>query len=210
MATAVTPQQPPAAGRRAPKQERLIDRILNWRFPDSARGVVTWISVVLLLVAFALLVWGMVSAVSYIVTNASPPCTNPPQREANPPQLVVVGVCLLAFLLGHLSARWQSVDPKHAQRHQSLRQADDPESDPRKREALIIQSLLLVFLIEVIGLLIIEAVTLSQNVWPITYYVRCAYDAAGVQSMAAAASILFLVGRWFWLPDRGQNARTRS
>jgi hypothetical protein len=210
MSAAVTPQQPAAAGRKTPKGERLIDRILNWQFPERARGVVTWISVVLLLVAFALLVWGMVSAVSYTLSHTGPPCTNPPQREAYPPQLVVVGVCLLAFVLGHLSARWQYVDPKHAQRHQDLREADHPETDPRKRDALIIQTLLLVFLVEVIGLLIIEAVTLSQNVWPITYYVRCAYDAAGVQSMAAAASILFLVGRWFWLPDRGQNARIRS
>ncbi len=210
MATDVTHDEPPTGGRKAPKKERLIDSILNWRFPEQARGVVTWISVVLLLVSFALLVWGMVSAVSYTLTYTGPPCSNPPQREANPPQLVVVGVCLLAFVLGHLTARWQSVDPKHAQRHQSLREADHPERDPRRREALIVQTLLLVFLIEVIGLLIIEAVTLSQNVWPITYYVRCAYDAAGVQSMAAAASILFLVGRWFWLPDRGQNARTRT
>jgi hypothetical protein len=210
MATAATHDQPAAGGRNAPQKERLIDRILNWRFPEQARAVVTWISVVLLLVAFAFLVWGMVSAISYTLTHTGPPCTNPPQREANPPQLVVVGVCLLAFVLGHLTARWQSIDPKHAQRHQSLRQADHPERDPRKRDALIIQTLLLVFLIEVIGLLVIEAVTLSQNVWPITYYVRCAYDAAGVQSMAAAASILFLVGRWFWLPDRGQNARTRT
>ncbi|GEM_PF-2378180 len=210
MSAAVTPQQPAAVTRKEPKPERLIDRILNWQFPERARGVVTWISVVLLLVAFALLVWGMVSAVSYTLTHTGPPCTNPPQREASPPQWVMVGVCLLAFVLGHLTARWQSIDPKHSQRHKNLREVDHPETDPRKREALIIQTLLLVFLVEVIGLLIIEAVTLSQNVWPITYYVRCAYDAAGVQSMAAAASILFLVGRWFWLPDRGQNARTRS
>lgn len=210
MATPVMHQEPATADRKAPKKERLIDRILNWRFPEQARGVVTWISVIFLLVAFAVLVWGMVSAISYTLTHTAPPCSNPPQLEANPPQLVVVGVCLLAFVLGHLTARWQSIDPKHAQRHQSLKEADHPETDPRKREALIIQTLLLVFLIEVIGLLIIEAVTLSQNVWPITYYVRCAYDAAGVQSMAAGASILFLVGRWFWLPDRGQNARTRS
>jgi len=210
MATAVTQDEPAAGGRKAPKKERLIDRILNWRFPERARGVVTWISVIFLLVAFGLLLWGMASAISYTLMHTGSPCTDPPQREANPPQLVVVGVCLLAFVLGHLTARWQSIDPKHAQRHQSLREADHPEADPRKREALIIQTLLLVFLIEVIGLLTIEAVTLSHNVWPITYYVRCAYDAAGVQSTAAAASILFLIGRWFWLPNRGQNARTRS
>ena len=153
MATVVTHHEPAAAGREAPKKQRLIDRIFNWRFPEHAREVVTWISVVLLLVAFALLVWGMVSAISYTLTNTGPPCTNPPQREANPPQLVVVGVCLLAFVLGHLTARWQSIDPKHDQRHQSLRQADHPETDPRTREALIIQTLLLIFLLEVIGLL---------------------------------------------------------
>ena len=210
MATAVSHGEPAAGGAKAPKKKRLIDRILNWRFPERARGVVTLISLVLLVLAFLVLAWGMWSAVSYTLTNTGPPCTNPPQRVSNPPQLVVVGVCLLFFVLGHLTARWQSIDPKHARHHQSLREADHPERDPRKRDALIIQTLLLVFLVEVIGLLTIEAVTLSQNVWPITYYVRCAYDAAGMQSMAAAASILFLVGRWFWLPDRGQNARTRA
>jgi hypothetical protein len=210
MATAVTHDEPAAGGTKAPKTERLIDRTLNWHFPEKARSVVTRISVVLLLAAFGLLVWSMASAVSYTLTHTGPPCTNPPRLEANPPQLVVVGVCLFAFVLGHLTARWQSIDPKYAQRHQTLRGAEHPEKDPRRREALIIQTLLLVFLIEVIGLLTIEALTLSQNVWPITDYVRCAYDAAGVQSMGAAASILFLVGRWFWLPDRGQNARART
>ena len=67
--------------------------------------------------------------------------------------------------------------------------------------------LLLVFLIEVAGLLVIEMVTLSRGVWPITYYIRCAYNAAGVETALGAAAISFLVGRWFWLPRR-KHART--
>ncbi len=72
---------------------------------------------------------------------------------------------------------------------------------------LIVQALLLVFLIEVAGLLLVEIVTLSRGVWPITYYIRCAYNASGWQTTLGAAAIAFLVGRWFWLPGR-RHART--
>jgi hypothetical protein len=212
MSTTIAPATPDQA-KIGPKQKRFVDRVRDMRMPPAGQGIITWVSVGFLLIAFAILVWGMVSAVSYTVTHTGPPCTNPPQRApAYPPQLMVVGLCLVTFLLGHLTARWQRIDPKHTQRHTNLNLKEDehPERDPRRREALIIQTLLLVFLVEVIGLLIIEAVTLARNVWPITYYVRCTFDAAGVQSMWAAASILFLVGRWFWLPARGTNARSSS
>jgi hypothetical protein len=187
----------------------LVDRLRGWQLPPQARSAVRVVSVILLAVASGVLVWGMWSAVTYTLSHTGPPCSNPPQREAYPPQWVVVVVCLVWFALGHMTARWQVIAPKHVVRH-NLKEVEHPELDPRKREALIIQSLLLVFLLEVVGLLTIEAVTLSRGVWPITYYVRCAYDAAGLQSMAVAASILFLIGRWFWLPARRTHARTGS
>lgn len=167
------------------------------------------IAVITLSAAGALLVVGLFLAGSYTLTNTGPPCPNPPQREANPAQWIVVSVCLVAFAAGHITARWQRVDPRNTRRH--LVPSDPPDKDPRKREALIVQALLLAFLLEIVGLLIIEMTTLSNGVWPITYYVRCAYDAAGWPSTATAAAILFLVGRWFWLPPRREaSARTRT
>jgi hypothetical protein len=185
-----------------------VKSVLQWQLPDQVRPAVSVVSAVLLAVATGILIWSIWSAVTYSLSHPGPPCSNPPQREAFPPQWVVVGSCLLAFVLGHFTARSQLISQDHGWRH-NVKDAEHPENDPRKRDALIIQALLLVFLLEVVGLLIIEAVTLARGVWPITYYVRCAYDAAGLQSMAAAASILFLVGRWFWLPARGEDARTR-
>ncbi len=152
-----------------------------------------WASLIVLAIAAVILAYGLVLAVGYMVMHSSPPCSNPPQRSSNPPQLVAVGLCLLLFVIGHVTARWQEM-----------------ERDPRKKEGLIIQGLLLVFLVEVFGLLVIEMSTLSRGVWPITYYVRCAYDAAGWPATLTAAAILFLIGRWFWLPRGGKNAPTRT
>lgn len=184
-------------------------RVLRWQLPERARSAVSVVSAVFLATATGVLIWSIWSAVTYSLAHTGPPCSNPPQLDANPPQWVVVGTCLAAFVLGHFTARSQRINHDHSARH-DVKEAEHPENDPRKKEALIIQGLLLVFLLEVVGLLIIETVTLSRGVWPITFYVRCAYDAAGLQSTAAAASILFLVGRWFWLPARSLDARTRA
>lgn len=173
---------------------------------DGGGSIGRVVSLTLLGLAGAILLYAMWLAGTYTLTHSGPPCSNPPQRDSNPTQLVVVGLCLLSFALGHLSNRWQPTDPKHLKRHFAPK--EPPEKDPRRIDSLIIQALLLTFLLEVVGLLIIEMTTLSNGVWPITYYVRCSYDAAGWPSAAAAAAILFLVGRWFWLPGREKkNAR---
>ena len=182
--------------------------------PPALRKTVWVVSLVLLAAAIGVLVWGLYSALTYTLTNPGPPCSNPPQRSSTPPQWTVVLVCLGAYVVGHLTARLQFVDPSTTTRHPvgagtSTRKFGAGEY-ARRNEALFIQLLLLIFLLEVGALLIIEAVTLSNNVWPITYYVRCAYDAAGTQSMWAAAAILFLVGRWFWLPARRDDAAPHS
>jgi hypothetical protein len=179
------------------------DRVRRWQLPEGGRQVVRVLSLVVLGIAIIILIWGMWSAVVYTLTHTGPACSNPPQLEANPPQWIMVASCLAAFVLGHLTARWQFVDEKKKGHHALV-----PDG-VRRKQALIIQALLLAFLLEVIGLLVIEAVTLSNGVWPITYYIRCAYNAAGVQTLMAAAAILFLVGRWFWLPARVNHARTR-
>lgn len=204
-----------------------------WQFHPT----VFWVlSLFLLAAAFCILAYALWVAVAYTLANPSPPCSNPPSRTGTPPQWQVVGLCLLAFVVGHVTARWQlvasrtsssestvptlsrlegraavmpplSTSTSSVPAHYSPSNTVDPspDDDPRKREMLIVQALLLVFLVEVLGLLVIEMVTLSRGVWPITYYVRCAYDAAGWPTTLAAASVLFLVGRWFWLP-RGRDA----
>jgi hypothetical protein len=162
-----------------------------------------WASLLFLTLAGLVLIWSLGSAFLYTMTHTGPPCSNPPARQAFPPQWVVVLLCLMAFVLGHFTSRWQFFDPRHTERHRTP--SKRPYEEPRRREMLIVQSLLLVFLIEVAGLLIVEMVTLSRGVWPITYYIRCAYNASGPQTTLGAMAIAFLVGRWFWLPERRQR-----
>ncbi|HXN90808.1 MAG TPA: hypothetical protein VN906_04920 [Candidatus Sulfotelmatobacter sp.] len=216
--------------------ERRIQDARNWNPPPPLVVATRYVSMLLLLVAIGILVWGLISALAFTSTQTGIPCPDPPQRVSTPPQLVVVLMCVVAFVLGHMTARLQPIDPKmlYVPEGQARAKAKkvgadagtedatavavfdkDPDKERkdlyhRRNEALIVQALLLLFLLEVAGLLTIEAVTLQRGVWPITYYVRCAYDAAGNQSMLAAAAILFLVGRWFWLPARRQNAASRS
>jgi hypothetical protein len=184
--------------------------------PDAAitgSGIARLLSLLGLAAAGVVLLYAIWLAGTYTFTHSGPPCPNPPHRDSNPTQLVVVAICLVTFVLGHLSARWGEVNRRALR--PNLEPAEDdvrarPEESKRKRDALSVQALLLVFLLEIVGLLIIEASTLSNGVWPITYYVRCSYDAAGWPSTAAAAAILFLVGRWFWLTPRKGDARSSS
>jgi uncharacterized membrane protein len=229
------PRRPQRRKKIADVEQRIQDA-RNWTAPGPVVVATRYLSMVLLLVAIGILVWGLVSALIFTSSHSGIPCTDPPQRVSTPAQLVVVFLCVIAFVLGHLTARLQPVDPKMlyvpegrgpAKAKQlptdsgtedaatAAVSAKDPVKEKkdlahRGNEALIIQGLLLLFLLEVGALLTIEAVTLQTGVWPITYYVRCAYDAAGYQSMLAAAAILFLVGRWFWLPARRDNAASKS
>lgn len=170
----------------------------------NGSGGVRWASLVALVVAAGTLLGGLVLAGTYTFTHPGTPCTNPPQLEGSPTQWVVVGLGVGGFVLGHLTARFQLVDPHTISRHPRPGEEPKvlPQDDPRKRDGLIVQGLLLVFLAEVIGLLVIEITTISNHVWPITFYVRCAYNANGRWSTAVAVAIMFLVGRWFWLAPR--------
>src|SRR5581483_6806464 len=70
-----------------------------------------WLTVLLLLATAAIIVWGLGNAWLYTVSHAGvPPCPNPPSRNGSPPQLAVVGICLVAFAAGHFSARFQKFD----------------------------------------------------------------------------------------------------
>jgi hypothetical protein len=168
-------------------------------------GLTRWVALLLLLAAGVVLVWTLGSAFTYTLNHPGPPCSNPPQRQADPAQGVVVLLCLAGFVVGHLTSRWQVVDEKH---QRALGTVARHTHSHHARQLLIVQAILLLFLLEVAALLVIEAVTLSRGVWPITFYIRCAYNAAGWPTTAAATSITFLVGRWFWLPARS-HARPR-
>jgi hypothetical protein len=181
-------------------------RLRRPRVPEVGQtlGLASFAAVLMLAVAGGVLVWAAAMAGTYTLTHSGAPCPNPPSRNSDPAQLVVVTIGLACFLLGHATARWQKVDTEAVRR--GIAGSGRPAQDRRKRQALIVQALLLLFLLEVAALLTIEITTLSKGVWPITYYVRCAYDAAGWPSTAVAATILFLVGRWFWLPGRTSDA----
>jgi hypothetical protein len=167
------------------------------------RRATRWTSLGLLLLAAGLLTYGLGGAIIYTATHAGPPCANPPSVQASPPQLVVVAFCVAGFVLGHLTARWQHVEPRHLV-PPALPAAVGPGFQAllrrRGRQLLLVQALLLVFLLEVAGLLLYELVALSSNRWPVTFYVWCAYDAAGWPTTLAASSICFLLGRWLWPP----------
>ncbi|HEY8644080.1 MAG TPA: hypothetical protein VIO84_15105 [Candidatus Dormibacteraeota bacterium] len=166
---------------------------------QRAPSVTRWLALLLLLAAGVVLVWTLGSAFTYTLGHPGPPCPNPPQRQADPPQGVVVLLCVAGFVIGHLTSRWQLVESTQ----QGALETGSRQTDAHEiRQLLILQAILLLFLLEVVGLLVIQVVTLSRGAWPITYYVRCAYDAAGWPTTAAATSITFLVGRWFWLPVR--------
>jgi hypothetical protein len=166
-------------------------------------AVARWASLGLLVVAGGVLVYALLSAAAYTATHPGPPCSNPPALSANPPQLVVVLICVVAFAAGHLAARWQHVDPRHLAAAAPPAGAEsEAEQRRRVRQLLVIQALLLFFLLEILSLLVFEVVTLSSNHWPITFYIRCAYNAAGWPTTLAAAAITFLLGRWLWLPRR--------
>jgi len=172
--------------------------------PEIAR----WASLGFLLAAGGVLVYALGSAFTYTATHPGPACSNPPALAADPPQWIVVLCCLAAFAAGHLSGRWQQVDPQHLPAAMPAA-VTETEQRQRGRQVLVIEGLLLVFLIEILALLVFEVVALSSGRWPITLYVRCAYNAAGWPTTLGAASVTFLLGRWLWLPRRS-SAETGS
>ena len=52
----------------------------------------------------------------------------------------------------------------------------------------------------VTALMALEALMLHWGIWPITYYVRCGYEANTPIALIGAGIFIFLAGRWFWIP----------
>jgi hypothetical protein len=161
-----------------------------------------WLSVAFLAVALGVLV--LVAA--WILMAAANPgaarCHNAPLTTAGYPQLLAVLVAVTGFALGRVTAR-----PKVRQRRQVrswVRDHLDPRA--RARAALITQGALTAALLFAASLMAFEAATLATHVWPITYYLRCANEAAPVRTLLAAAAFCFLAGRWLWLPTTPEEA----
>jgi len=161
------------------------------------------VSIVLLAIAFLVIAGVMVEGLQYTAAHpGQPPCGArpvPAPRGTND-QLLVVGICVLTFVLGHLTARWQAGPPQPGRKPE----LDVDRMRTRGRQGMFVQLAVTIFLAEMATLLAIEIITLSTNHWPITWYVRCAYDAAGWQTSLGGAAITFLSGRWFWLRGPGR------
>lgn len=153
-----------------------------------------WMSVAGLLGAIAIFVvaaWWIVSA---LLNPGAAGCHNAPLRDSSFPQWVGVLVSSAAFVAGRVTAR-----PRLADRS-VISAKVGPDVKQRARFAVVTQGYLTAALLFIAVLMAFEAITLASSVWPITYYLRCANEAATVRALIGAAAFCFLAGRWLWLP----------
>lgn len=150
-----------------------------------------WVSIAGLALAIAVLLLALV----WIWTAAAHPadvgCHNAPLKMVRNPQLVGIGICLAGLVVGRLSTRRVVVS-------RNALDAGDPLT--RARYALLSRVASTAALLFITFLMTYEAVTLYANVWPITYYMRCAAEAATWETYVVAFFFSLLVGRWLWLP----------
>jgi NAD/NADP transhydrogenase beta subunit len=143
------------------------------------------------------LFWIVVAAVN----PSAAACHNAPLRVTRVPQLVAVLICVAGFVLGRVTAR-----PKVRLRTElktPVTASNDHES--RLRLAVLMQAGLTGAMLFIACLIAFEAITLASDVWPITYYMRCAAEAASWQALTAAFAFCFLTGRWMWLPTTPED-----
>ncbi len=166
-------------------------------------GTRKWVSILTLAAASWVLLLVLVWTIWALVQPSAARCSNAPSRVTSIPQLTEVVICAAGFVLGRLTAR-----PKIRAREE-LR---DPTVEPgilplavlperRARAAVWAQATLTAALFIITFLLAFETLTLARSVWPITYYMRCANEAAPWRALAAAFAFCFLAGRWLWLPE---------
>ncbi len=169
----------------------------NWLNDPATRK---WTSITTLVGAAVILLLVLVWTWTGAVHPSAAKCSNAPARVTKIPQLVDVLVCVAAFVLGRVTARprihrrgqlkdWTIDGPNAHQLHES-----------RARAAVWTQAALTSALFLFTFLFAFEAITLANSVWPITYYLRCANEAAPWRTLMAAFAFCFLAGRWLWLP----------
>lgn len=157
------------------------------------RGV---ISVAFLALAIAILALVVVWTVTAAIAPGAVGCHNAPLRVTRVPQLAGVLICVAGFVIGRITAR-----PKIESRSE-LRSWVGDHSNEREhgRASIFVQACMVAALLFIACLIAFEATTLGHHVWPITYYMRCASEAASWQALAAAFAFCLLTGRWMWLP----------
>lgn len=162
-----------------------------------------WLSIVTLTAAGGMLLLVLYWIVSAAISPAAAGCHNAPLRVTRFPQVGGVLICSAGFILGRVTAR-----PKIDARSDLKSWTDSAEDEVGEaRASLLTQSALTVALFFIACLIAFEAVTLANSVWPITYYLRCASEAATWQTLVAGFAFCFLAGRWLWLPMTPEGAK---
>lgn len=157
------------------------------------RGVlsITFLGLALVILAFVV-VWTLTAAFNPSAAG----CHNAPLRITRAPQLFGILVCVAGFVVGRVTAR-----PKIDSRSQVRSWVDAGQRvEDHARAGVFVQACLVLALFFIASLIAFEATTLNAGVWPITYYMRCASEAATWQTLAAAFAFCLLTGRWMWLP----------
>jgi len=155
-----------------------------------------WLSIITLSAAGGALLLVLFWIVTAATSPAAAGCHNAPLRITRYPQLVGVLVCAAGFVLGRVTAR-----PKIGARSDLKSWTEGAEDEAGEAKAsLLTQSALTAALFFIACLIAFETVTLANSVWPITYYLRCASEAATWQTLVAGFAFCFLAGRWLWLP----------
>ena len=159
-----------------------------------------WLSIVTMSAAGLVLVLVLVWTANAALLPRAAGCHNPPLLVTRVPQLVAVLICVVGFVSGRITAR-----PKISRRSDLKAGTGTRDEPTRAKGALLAQSALTAALFFITVLVAFEAVTLRSDVWPITFYMRCASEAATWQTLVAAFAFCFLAGRWLWLPTTPED-----
>jgi hypothetical protein len=155
-----------------------------------------WVSTALLAAAILILALALGSTWSAAAHPTASGCHNAPLKVIRYPQLTGIAVCIGGLVIGRLITR-----PVISSRKE-LNDRLAPHHEPHRhgQYALLTQAALTAALFFITFLVTFESLTLWRSVWPVTYYVRCAAEAATWQTYTAAFFLCLLVGRWLWLP----------
>jgi hypothetical protein len=120
-------------------------------------------------------------------------CQNPPNRF---PGWLILGLGLILFGAGHLTARYRST-------REHGRPARARASD------VAVHALLVVFLLALALVLAYETIGLLGlgGLQPITLYVACAKAVDPLTTTLATGAVCFLIGHWLWYPDQRRADR---
>jgi hypothetical protein len=178
--------------------------------PDRATRLGLWaivaVSLALLayLVAAAFGLGGQLPVDQCVAVQPLGRVTGPPLQPTSLPDGAwgwILGVlCLAGFLVGQLWGIWRS------EYHSTLRSAaaagswGDAAGDQTPPSTTLQVLLLVVFTVGAAALawetFAVAHVETDPRLWPVTFFVRCAFDAATVPTIAAAVVVSTMAGHW--------------